>query len=777
MERGIAMVVGTNATRVDAYDKATGRAKFTDDLCPADAYVAKILHATVAHGIVRKVDTSEAEKLPGVVKILTCFDVPDLPFCTPGHPWSLDPANHTDMDRHLLNRHVRYYGDDVAAVVAEDPISAAQAVAALRVEYDELPFCLDSREALKPGAAQLFDDKPGNLCGETHSGFGDYEKVTAEPGLLRFDDWYHTPTVQHCHLENHICYAWAEGDKIAVCSSTQIPHIVRRIVGQALGLPWGRVRLIKPYIGGGFGNKQDALYEPLCAWLCTQVGGRAVKLDCSREETFVSNRVRHAFDMHLVTHVRPDGTVAARWMEAWSRQGGYTSHGHAIMENALGAFLNVYSCDAAKAAGYTAYTNTPVGGAMRGYGFPQIMFATESQMETIAARLGMDSVALRRKNMMPVGFVDGYTKNVNRFDSLNECIDKGMARFGWAEKKKAYERQTGPVRRGVGMAIFWYTAGVWPSSVETSSCRMALNQDGSVQLQLGETEIGQGADTAFTQMTADALGVPMRDVHIVTTQDTDVTPFGLGAYASRQTYIASFSIPQTADLLRAKIFRCACEQTGRAEQELDLRDGKIVRRSDGEALLTLGELATTALYNRTRSEHLSAECTADVKSNAFTFGCTFAEVEVDIPMCRVKLLHMLNVHDAGRLINPQLAEAQVHGGMSMAAGYGLSEQLLFDEKTGRVLNNNFLDYKLLTAMDYPDLEADFVQNQEPTGGFGNRSLGEPPACSGAPAIRNAVYHATGVAIDEIPITPHVLYRRFLEEGLLAPDGGPAGPRG
>lgn len=760
------MYVGKSVTRVDAYDKVTGRAKFTDDLCPKDALVAKILHAEIAHGFVTAIDTREAGLVPGVVKIVTCFDVPNRPFATDGHPWHLDPLPHANMDRLLLNRHVRLYGDEIAAVVAVDEISAMQAIRAMKVTYEELPFELDARKAMETGAPQLFSEKPQNICGQTHTEIGDYESAISEPGLVCFDDWYETPVVQHCHLENNISYAQMEAGKVVVYASTQIPHIVRRIVAQALGLPWGKVRIIKPYIGGGFGNKQDALYEPLCAYLCQQVGGRLVKLDCSREETFVSNRVRHAMQMRLVTHVRPDGKIAARRLELYSKQGGYTSHGHGVAENGIGSFFNIYPCHAMKADGYTVYTNTPTGGAMRGYGFPQHMFAVESQMEDIALRLGLDSIDLRRKNMMPVGFVDGFTQNENYFDSLNQCIDKGMALMGWETKRKRYENQTGPVRRGVGMAIFWYTAGVWPVCVETSSCRMVLNQDGSVQLQLGETEIGQGGDTASSQMAADALGIAFEDVHIVSQQDTDVTPFGVGAYASRQTYIAGFSIRQTAEALKGKILQYASELTRQPKFNLELIDGVIRRKADDRVYMTLGQLATEALYSTTHSQHLTAETTADVKNNAFHFGCSFAEVEVDIPMCRVKLLGLLNVHDCGTLINPKLAEAQVHGGMSMAIGYGLSEQLLFDEKTGKPLNNNFLDYKLSTTMDHPDLQTAFVENPEPTSGFGNRSLGEPPACSGAPAIRNAILHATGVEINEIPITPHVLFRRFQETRLL-----------
>ena len=758
--------VGKSEKRVDAFDKVTGRARYTDDLCPKDALVAKVLHSTIANGVVKKIDTSAAEQIEGVVKIVTCFDVPQYKFPTAGHPWSTDPHHQDVADRLLLTSRVRFYGDDVAAVVAENEVAAAQALRAIRVEYEEYPFVLDAEKAMEPGAPQLHENYPNNILAHTSIVKGDYEAAIQEPGLIRVEGWYDTPTVQHCHIENHICFAEMEGGRIVITSSTQIPHIVRRIVGQALGIPWGNVRVIKPYIGGGFGNKQDALYEPLCAYLTTQVGGRRVKLDVSREETFVSNRVRHAIRTHIISYVRPDGTFAARKMECFSNQGAYASHGHGIAAKGMGAFPQLYPCDNVQCDAYTVFTNRPVAGAMRGYGIPQAMFAGESHIEDVARTLNMDPLQFRRKNMMPVGYVDGFSKNENYFDSLNQCIEKGMEYLDYERKMAEYAKETGPVRHGVGMAIFWYNTAVWPISLESSSCRMVLNQDGSIQLQMGETEIGQGADTAFAQMAAETLGIPFHNVHVVSAQDTDITPFGLGAYASRQTYIGGFAIKQTALMMKERILKYAYELTRMAPFEMDIVDGNIIRKNDGRVLMSLGELATEALYSLSHSEHITAESTYQIKTNAYSFGCSFAEVEVDIPLCKVKLLNIVNVHDCGRLINPALAEAQVHGGMSMAIGYGLSEQLLFDEKTGKPLNNNLLDYKLSTMMDHPDIAARFVENYEPTSAYGTKALGEPPACPGAPAIRNAILNATGVAINCAPITPHVLFARFKEEGLL-----------
>ena len=758
--------VGKPIVRVDAFDKATGRAKYTDDLCDRSALIAKVVHSTVANGLVTAIDTSEAEKIPGVVKILTCFDVPDLPFPTAGHPWSTDPHHQDVADRLLLNRRVRYYGDDVAAVVAENEVAAAQAVRAIKVSYEEYPVMLDVFDAMKEGATQLHEGFPGNIL--AHSGFrnGDYESAIQEPGLIKVEGWYDTPTVQHCHIENHICFAQMEAGRVIVTSSTQIPHIIRRVVGQALGIPWGKVRIIKPYIGGGFGNKQDALYEPLCAWLTTQVGGRLVKLDCAREETFVSNRVRHAIRTHIISWVRPDGSFAARKIECYSNQGAYASHGHGVGAKGMNCFPQLYPCANVEGDCWTVYTNRPAAGAMRGYGIPQAMFAGESHIDDIAKALGIPPLTYRNRFVMQKGYVDAFSKNENYYDTFREVLEKGEAVLEYKKKYEQYQNQTGPIRRGVGCAVFWYNTAVWPISLESSSCRMVLNQDGSIQVQTGETEIGQGCDTAYSQMAADAVGIPVSDVHIVSTQDTDVTPFGLGAYASRQTYIGGFSIKQTGQLLKERILKYAQELTRMPVANLDLVDGQIIRKPDGRVLMSLGDLATEALYSLTHSEHITAESTYQIKSNAYSFGCTFAEVEVDIPMCKVKLLNMVNVHDCGKLINPALAEAQVHGGMSMAIGYGLSEELKFDPKTGRPLNNNLLDYKLSTFMDHPDLEARFVENPEPTSPYGTKALGEPPACSGAPAIRNAIFQATGVAIRQCPITPHVLFAAFEEAGLF-----------
>ena len=761
------MEVGRELIRVDAADKVTGRAKYTDDFHEGPMLVAKVLHSTIANGLVKSIDTSAAEKVPGVVKILTCFDAPAIQYPTPGHPWSVEAAHQDVCDRRLLTDRVRVYGDDIAAVVAEDAVSAERALRKIRVEYEEYPVITDPEQAMNAPGVPVHEEHPDNILKSMN-----FDVITAgadvktarevldDPRYHHFTGRYETQQVQHCHIENPISYAYMEHGRITVVASTQIPHIVRRVCGQALGIPWGKIRVVKPYIGGGFGNKQEVLYEPLNAWLTTQVGGRAVKLDVSREETFQNTRSRHPIRFALEAAVADDMRVMARSVQAVSNQGGYASHGHAIVANAVTGIRQLHT------EAYTVYTNLPAPGAMRGYGIPQGDFAIECFMEDMARRMGWDPYEFRLRNLMPLGYVDPTNGITCHSTGLRECMEKGAAHIGWKALREKYRDQTGPVRRGVGMAIFSYKTGVYPISLETASARIILNQDGSVQLHLGATEIGQGGDTVFCQMAAQAIGIPTEDVHIISTQDTDTAPFDTGAYASRQTYVTGKAIKKAGEEIRDKILNYGGELLKRDPHGLGIRGRDVVDAGTGEALLSLADLAEEAFYSLEHSVHITAEVTNHCKENTFAFGCCFAEIVVDIPVGKIKVLRIVNVHDSGKLINPKLAEAQVHGGMSMGLGYALSEEMKFDPATGRLLNGNLLDYKLPTAMDTPELTALFVETDDPSGPFGNKALGEPPAIPVAPAIRNALLHATGVAVDTLPLNPQKLVEAFQSAGLI-----------
>ena len=761
------MAVGQSIPRVDAFAKVTGEAKYTGDLVPRGAYTAKIVRAPVASGWVRGFDLSEAQAVPGVVRIFTCFDVPDIQFPTAGHPWSTEKAHQDICDRKLLNAHIRVWGDEIAVVVARDRVSAARAARLVHAEIEAFPPLSTPAEAMAPGAIPLHSEHPDNVLSHSqfHLGEGTFAQAAAAPGAVVVSGHYSVPAVQHCHMEPVHSAAYMEGQKITVITSTQIPHIVRRVCGQALGIPWSRVRVVKPYIGGGFGNKQDVLVEPLAAWLTTQLGGHAVEIELSREEVTGCTRTRHAFDWDVQAAASPDGTLLARTYCAKSNQGGYASHGHAIAANAANIFKQCYrdrvSLDSES---YTVYTNRPTAGAMRGYGIPQGCFITEALTDDLADALGMDPLEFRLKNCVQAGYVDPHNGITMHSYGLAQALEKGRQAIGWDEKRRRYQNQTGPRRRGVGMALFTYKSNVYPISLETASCRMALHEDGRVTVQMGATEIGQGADTAFTQIAAESIGLPVSAIDIQSTQDTDVTPFDTGAYASRQTYVSGTACKMTGESLRGKILDYAARMLGRSPQGLTITDGNILDEA-GQAVLTVADVGMESCYSLTDSRHLTAEETYHCEQNTFSTGACFAEIEVDIPLGQIHVLRLINVHDSGRLINPKLAEAQVHGGMSMGLGYALSEELLFDDAC-KPLNANLLDYKIPTAMDTPKLEALFVEVDDPTGPYGNKALGEPPAIPVAPAIRNALLHATGVSVHSLPLTPQKLIEHFRAAGLL-----------
>ena len=753
-------MIGKSVPRVDAYEKVTGRAKFTDDLILNKCLVARVYHAKIGNGVVKSIDTSEAEALEGVVKVVTFKDVPNHCYPTPGHPWSVELAHQDVADRNLLTGRVRYYGDDIAAVVAEDEVTASRALKLIKVEYEEYPVVVSPKISMRGTEHPIHLDKKDNILARSSFAIGDVDSAM-EKAAVKLKRSYKTPIVQHCHIS----YAYMEKGRIVVVSSTQIPHIVRRIVGQALGIPWGQVRVIKPYVGGGFGNKQEVLYEPLNAFLTMQVGGRPVKIELTREETFTNTRTRHSIEYDMEAGVDAEGHLLAKEMTTYSNQGAYASHGHAIAANGLTASRLQYACPNIRGEAYTVYTNCPTAGAMRGYGIPQVCFATESFMDDIAYEIGMDPLEFRRKNLIHGYYEDAYLKPIAaNTNGIFECLEKGAEYIHWDEKRKAYQNQTGDIRRGVGMALFSYKTGVWPISLEIAGARLSLNQDGSVQLQVGATEIGQGADTVFSQMAAETLHMDISRVHIVTQQDTDVTPFDTGAYASRQSFVTGTAVKECAQQLKQKILEYARTLVPGNVDRLELEDGYIL--ADGKPAISLEDLAMESYYSLSNSSVLTAEVSRQVKKNTVASGCCFAEVEVDMKLGKIKVLDIVNVHDSGTLLNPQLAAMQVHGGMFMGIGYGVSEQLLIDEKTGRPLNGTLLDYKMMTMMDTPDLTAEFVELNDPMGPYGNKALGEPPAIPSAPAIRNAVLHATGIGFSEIPLTPQRLIDGFTKAGLI-----------
>jgi xanthine dehydrogenase molybdenum-binding subunit len=758
--------IGKSIRRVDALAKVTGKAMYTGDFHKNGMLVGKVLRSPHAHAIVKTIDTTEAEKLPGVEAVLTYERVPQNLYATAGHPYSLEPKNRDVADKNILTKKARFVGDEIAAVVARDELTAEKALKLIKVEYELLKPVLDPEDALKEGAPLIHEENGSNIISSLGYECGDVEKSFAGSDNI-FEDEFETSIVQHCHLENQVAYAYMDfSDRIVIVTPTQMPHACRAIVGEALGIPWGKVKIIKPYVGGGFGNKLDACIEPLVAAMTMAVGGRPVKLELTREECMIATRTRHAIKFKIKTGVSREGKLLAISIKAISNNGAYASHGHAPATFGGTVIRFLYRFKAIKYEPVTVYTNLPAAGAMRAYGVPQIAFALEAHLDNIARKLGIDPGELRKKNFIEVGYKDPINGNKVLSCGIRECVEKGKKLIRWEEKKAKYKEQKGNIRSGVGMACFSYGSGTYPARLEMSGARIVLNQDGSVQLQIGATELGQGSDTVFVQMAAEVLGIPTDMVHIVTTQDTDITPFAPGAYSSRQSYIAGMAVKKAATEVKEKILDFARGMTGIPVDTMDIKEANIIYKHSGEVVMPLSRVALESYYNTLSSRQITSDISYNARINTMSYGVTFAEVEVDIKTGKIEIVEIYNIHDSGKIINPLMAEGQVHGGVSMAIGYALAEQLLFDEKTGKPRNNNLLDYKLPTILDTPDIGVAFVETDDPTGPFGNKSLGEPPAISPAPAIRNAVLDATGVKFNRLPMNPQRVFEKFREEGLV-----------
>ncbi|HSW35357.1 MAG TPA: xanthine dehydrogenase molybdenum-binding subunit XdhA [Candidatus Limnocylindrales bacterium] len=765
----VSSLIGASLPRTDALAKVTGKAKYTGDFMVRDMLVGKILRSPYAHAKVTSIDVTKAKALPGVEAVLTYQDIPQNRYATAGHPYSLDPKHRDVADKTILTARARFVGDEIAAVVAVDEATAVKALKLIAVEYEMMKPLLSPEAALEEGAPIIHDEHGSNILNSVGYHIGDIDKVLQTADHV-FDDEFETSIVQHCAMENHVSYAYVDdAGRIVIVTSTQIPHICRRIVGQALGIPWGKVRVIKPYVGGGFGSKQDVCLEPLNAVMTLAVGGRPVKLDLSREESMIGTRTRHAIRIKIKTGVSKTGKLLGIKIDAVSNTGAYASHGHSILMAAGAKFKYLYVFEAIKYSPRTVYTNLPIAGAMRGYGSPQLVFALESHLDNIARKLKIDPIELRWKNFNKEGYADPITGNKILSCGIKECVQRGKELIDWDKKKARFAKEKEQAmnwRRGLGMACFSYGTGTFPAGLEVAGARIVLNQDGSVQLQIGAPEIGQGSDTVFTQMVAETIGIPTSMVHLISTQDTDISPYDPGCFASRQTYVTGMAIQKASLEIKEKILEFAQKMIDVPATDLDIKDAHIVYKYTERVIMPLTEVALQCFYDPLASAPITSDVSHNARFNAISFGATFVEVEVDIKTGQVEIIEIINVHDSGKIINRQLAQGQVHGGVSMAIGYALSEQMLFEEKTGRPLNNNFLDYKLPTILDTPDISVDFVETVEPTGPYGNKSLGEPPVISPAPAIRNAILDATGVAFNQIPIRPQIAFEKFKAAGLI-----------
>lgn len=781
-EREETQTIGKSETKIDAAKLAQGKPAFTADMQMPGQLYAKVLRSPYAHAWIKSIDTSAAKALEGVAAVLTWEDIPRVVYSTAGQS---DPIP-GPLDMFSLDKKVRFVGDRVAMVAAETPEIAEKALTLIKVEYEELPPIIDVRDAMKPGAVILHDepeyvdfadsDRSINLAAKIRIDINDVEKGFAEADQI-FEQEYVVPKVQQAHIEPHVTLTyWDEDDRLVIRTSTQVPFHVRRMMAPVLGLPVKRIRVVKPRIGGGFGNKQEVLIEDVAAHL-TIATGRPVLYEMSREEEFIASRSRHPMRVRMKTGIKNDGTMTANEMYCLSDTGAYGCHALTVTGNTGQKSMGLYVGDGEyrekpniRFYADIVYTNTPPSGAYRGYGVPQGYWPLDRHLENIAHAIGMDPIDFRMKNALRSGEVQPFSTAWNEGREpvpetlytvgLEDCVKQGKLAIGWDEKFGNEEWHTVPgkphLRRGIGITTCMQGTAI--PYLDMGGAHIKINDDGSFNLQVGATDLGTGSDTVLAQIASEVLGVNVDDI-IVTSSDTDMTPFDVGAYASSTTYISGTAVLRAAEKVAQRIKeRATLFFTDRGfdvpAEEVVLKE-KHAFAPNGEKV-SLAEIALDSLHWR-EQEQIMASASYVAPNSPPPFAAQFATVLVDIETGQVKVEDLIMVVDGGVIINPIAASAQIEGGVAQALGYGVSEEMVYDER-GIPRESNFADYHIFRADEMPKIEAIFVETYEKTGPFGAKAVAEIPLDGAAPAIGNAVLDACGVSLLDNPVTPEKIWR-------------------
>jgi putative selenate reductase molybdopterin-binding subunit len=752
-------MVGQPEVKVDAQKLVQGRAVFTDDFRLEGMLYGALLTSPHAHARIKRIDASRARALPGVHLVLTHEDLPRIKYASGGQSY----PQPLPYDQVCLDDKVRHVGDRVAVVAAETLELAEEALKLIEVEYEMLPAVVDMEAAMQEGAPVIHDeadtegiyDAQHNVVYHIEAQVGDVEQAFAEADHV-FEGTYRTPQQQHVHLEPHVCITyWDEDRRLVIRTSTQVPFHIRRMVAPLISLPVKQIRVIKPRIGGGFGNKQEMILEDLCAHLTLKTG-RPVRMEYTRTQEFTSSRRRHSNIMHYKVGVK-DGKVMSADLYLIGDTGAHGCHGLTV--NMVGGFkgLTLYNPPNARFTCDVVYTNTVPAGAFRGYGAMQCQFGIETLMGEIAEQLGLDVVGFKKANWIKVGEAmhlskalgegrEGYEQTLQS-SALEQCVEIGLQATDFYAKREKYRKQNGRFRNGIGMAVVMHGSGI--AGLDMAAATLKMNDDGSFNLLIGATDLGTGSDTILAQMAAEILGIPLEDI-IVYSSDTDFTPFDKGAYASSTTYISGGAVRKVAIQIREQILEHAMLMLNvDAVESLTLKDRKVIA-PDGRSV-TLAEVALNSLHQQNQHQIMATASHTSQVSPPPT-AAQFAEIVVDTETGHVTVERLLMVVDCGRVINPLTAAGQVEGGMAQALGFALSEEMLYD-KEGNPINPNLSDYHIPKAAEMPLMDVIFVQTDEPSGPFGAKSVAEISIDGVAPAMASAIHDAIGVWMREVPYTP------------------------
>ncbi len=758
--------------RKDAWDKVTGAARYAGDLKLARMLHAKLLRSTCAHARLVRVDASRAERLPGVKAVVTGKDFP--------HRMGLYLVDRTP---YAVDK-VRYCGEPVAGVAAVSLEVAEEALRLIEVEYDELPAVLDATEAAGPGAVLVHPDlheyehvpaifpvPRTNISNHFKIRKGDVEKGFAEADVI-VEDTYYSPHIQHSPLETHAAIALYDREgRLTIWASSQSPFAMRKILSHSLGWPMSRIRVIGPYVGGGFGGKAGLNVEATLVPLAIKARGCPIKLVCTREEEFRDTFVRQGMQCRIKTGVRRDGRIVAQEIEMYWDGGAYTEYGVNVIRAAGYSSAGVYDIPNMKTDSYCVYTNRPVGGPLRGFGHGENHWAIEQHMDQVAHRLGMDPVEFRMVNLQRDGSTNA-TGQVLRNVGIDKCLEEAARLIGWTRVTGPGKVQPGARKvRAKGVACMT-KAPAMPNDA-ASAAIVKINDDGTVLLNISAQELGQGAFTVLAQICAEELGVRYEDVRIHPV-DTDLGAYEWQTVASRITYSTGRAVMAAARDARRQLVDHASRYFGVRPEELDVSRGEVFVKDEPERRVPVGALALGAtladfsgyggpVIGRGKFipegiVAMDAETGQSPKPVAnWTYGAQAVEIELDVETGKIEVRKVAAVYDAGRVINPATAAAQVEGGVVQGLSIALFEEMRFDER-GRLLNPSYVDYKIATAADTPEMVVSFVEVPQEDGPYGARGIGEHVMVPTPPAIANALFHAAGVRVKSLPMTSEKVFR-------------------
>lgn len=737
-------IVGKNTPIRDAAAKATGQIKYVADMSFPNMLYAKVLFSPVAHAKIKHIDTSKAEALEGVAAVICYKNTPQIRFNSCGE--EIDGT----LSERVFDDTVRYIGDRVAAVAAEDIKIAEQALRLIEVEYEELPICLDPEEAIKEGAYPIHEC--GNCFTDVNLKCGDVEEGFAQSDLI-FENDYYVPAIHHSAIETHASISTYDyNGKLTIYTSSQDTFGQRANLSLILDLPMSKIRLVAPVIGGGFGGKIDLITHPVSAILAMKTC-RPVKLVYNRKEDIVSTRTRHAVKIHLKTGMKKDGTLVAQDVTAYLNAGAQATATNSVVWALGGKVFRIYKTPNLRYHGMGIYTNSPIAGAMRGFGSPQLSYAFSTQLNEIANELGIDVTELQMKNLVTPDCINPLTNIPYGNPRPVDCVKKGKELIHWDESVLEQKASIGQrYRIGVGMAVGDHGSGLCFAKLDNSAIILKMNDDGSLVLYTGTHDMGNGSVTTQAMIVSELIGLDLEKIACVQA-DTDASPYNYGDYASRGTYIAGHAATNAAIQLKDELLKEASQLLEEDIEFLDIHDNVVSSTRDSNKHASVGEVVIHA-RNVNRRELIVSQTYSSI-NDPVSYGAHFAKVKVDTETGEVTVLDYSGVHDVGKCINPLNLEGQVQGGAQMGIGYALYEGIQLNEQ-GKVLNQTFRSYHIPTSKDMPFIKTGFIEEIEPTGPFGAKSIGECATVPSAPAVSNAVVNALGIEFRKLPLKPEVI---------------------